>query len=156
MIDVPSLANNFHDEHCRLLARSFESLLRAPLIGVESDDVDLSQKLWNCDAVVLSHGTEEDPIFNYGNQLAQKLFEVTWSELTEMPSRLSAELPNREERARLLAEVSSKGYIQDYSGVRISKSGRRFLVSNATVWNLLDHDGNFAGQAATFTDYKFL
>jgi hypothetical protein len=41
-------------------------------------------------------------------------------------------------------------------GVRVSRTGRRFLVSNATVWNLTDELGRAAGQAATFSTWKNL
>lgn len=59
-----------------------------------------------------------------------------------MPSRLTAEAPNRAERARLLAEVTARGFIEDYSGRRISHTGQRFLIERATVWNLTDAEGN--------------
>jgi hypothetical protein len=76
--------------------------------------------------------------------------------LTRTPSRLTAEAPNREERARLLEVVTKRGFIDDYSGVRISKSGRRFKISRATVWNLVSENGEPHGQAATFSDWKFI
>lgn len=81
---------------------------------------------------------------------------MSWDELTRTPSRLTAEAPNREERARLLAAVTQNGFIDDYSGVRISKTGRRFKISRATVWNLLDANQNYFGQAAMFSEWKFL
>ena len=58
-----------------------------------------------------------------------------------MPSRLTAEAPDRAERARLLAEVTARGFIDDYSGVRISHTGPRFQIQRATVWNLTDDQG---------------
>ncbi len=106
--------------------------------------------------VLVSHGTEADPILNYGNAAALALWEMSWEELTRTPSRLTAEAPNREERARLLAAVAECGFIDDYSGVRISKTGRRFRIAQATVWNLLDERGQDAGQAATFSRWEFL
>jgi len=45
--------------------------------------------------------------------------------------------------------VARQGYIDDYSGVRIAKSGRRFLIERATVWNLGEVE--YQGQAATFS-----
>jgi hypothetical protein len=81
---------------------------------------------------------------------------MSWAELTRTPSRLTAEAPNREERARLLAAVTARGFIDDYSGIRISKTGRRFRIAQATVWNLLDEGGQHCGQAATFSSWEFL
>ena len=93
---------------------------------------------------------------NYGNQAAQTLWEMSWEDLTRTPSRFTAEAPNREERARLLAEVTRRGYIDNYSGVRIAKSGRRFRIAHATVRNLLDAAGAPCGQAAMFGQWEFL
>jgi predicted DNA-binding protein (UPF0251 family) len=56
----------------------------------------------------------------------------------------------------LLAAVAQRGFIDDYSGVRISKSGRRFHIARATVWNLLTEDGRPCGQAAMFDRWEFL
>ena len=93
---------------------------------------------------------------NYGNRAALALWEMSWDEFTRTPSRLTAEAPNREERARLLAAVTARGFIDDYSGVRISKTGRRFKISQATVWNLVAADGTPCGQAAMFAQWEFL
>jgi hypothetical protein len=76
--------------------------------------------------------------------------------LTRTPSRLTAEAPDREERARLLEIVTRRGFIDDYSGIRVSKTGRRFRISRATVWNLLTEDGRPCGQAARFDKWEFL
>ena len=63
---------------------------------------------------------------------------------------------SREERARLLAAVTERGFIDDYSGVRISKTGRRFKISRAMVWNLLTEEGKLCGQAAMFRHWELL
>ena len=70
--------------------------------------------------------------------------------LTEVFKRLTAEAPDRAERARLLATVTAHGFIDDYAGVRISRNGKRFQIARATVWNLRADDGRPCGQAATF------
>jgi hypothetical protein len=70
--------------------------------------------------------------------------------LVRTPSRLTAEPVHRDERARLLERTSREGFVDDYSGVRISKTGRRFMIEKAIVWNLDDESGQALGQAATF------
>ena len=35
-------------------------------------------------------------------------------------------------------------FIDDYTGVRISASGRRFRIDKAVVWNLVDQEGSIA------------
>jgi len=116
-------------------------------------DDDLATALWLAPAAILAHGTEPDPVFFYGNRLALELFEMDFAAFTRLPSRFSAESLLREERARLLERVARDGFIDDYSGVRIAASGRRFRIERATVWNLVDAGGLRHGQAAMFRDW---
>jgi len=106
--------------------------------------------------VLVSHGTEEDPVLNYGNRMALELWEMTWEQLTRTPSRVTAESVNQAERERMLARVAARGFIDEYRGVRISNTGRRFLVEDAIVWNVVDAKNKKRGQAATFSRWSFL
>ena len=114
----------------------------------------LTEALDRVDFALLSHGTEADPIFNYGNRFVLELFEMGWDQFTQTPSRLSAEPVHRDERAHLLERVTRDGYIDDYIGIRISATGRRFRIRDAVVWNLYDEAGNLHGQAAAFRDIQ--
>jgi hypothetical protein len=140
----------------QLIARSLQHWTNRDLLPEKFSPAEFAEKVFNAPFVLVSHGTEADPVLNYGNATALKLWEMSWDELTRTPSRLTAESPNREERARLLAAVTQHGFIDDYSGIRISKNGRRFRIAQATVWNLLDERGNNAGQAAMFSHWEFL
>jgi PAS domain-containing protein len=104
--------------------------------------------------VVLAHNTDADPRFVYANRAAQTCFEYAWDEFVTLPSRLSAEAPDRTERQRLLDEVARNGFVADYSGIRVAKSGRRFRIENGVVWQLIDEAGNLRGQAATFSTWQ--
>jgi hypothetical protein len=84
------------------------------------------------------------------------LWEMPIETLLKTPSRLTAEPVHRDERARLLERTSRDGYVDDYRGIRISSTGRRFEIDRATVWNLVDATGQRVGQAATFSDWRFL
>ncbi|WP_374063728.1 MEKHLA domain-containing protein [Cupriavidus sp. DF5525] len=53
----------------------------------------------------------------------------------------------REERQQFLARVQRLGYEAGYKGVRITKSGQRFMIEEATLWQLLNADGKQHGQA---------
>jgi hypothetical protein len=139
-----------------LVARSLKHWTGRDLLPGDFTLDELANKVFHASFVLVSHGTQADPVLNYGNQTALTLWEMSWDELTRTPSRLTAEALNREERARLLAAVTSHGFIDDYSGIRISKSGRRFRIDQATVWNLLDETGKYAGQAAMFRQWEFL
>src|SRR5580700_7500578 len=142
--------------HTACLARSLRHWTGRELLPGISRPAELAQIFFEAPFVVVSHGTEADPVLNYGNTSALALWEMSWAELTRTPSRLTAEAPNREDRARLLAAVTKRGFIDDYSGVRISKSGRRFRIAQATVWNLFDERKNYAGQAAMFSRWEFV
>jgi hypothetical protein len=113
----------------------------------------LAEAVWLSPAVIVAHGTEPDPVLCYGNRTALDLWEMPWERFTATPSRFTAEPPSRDERARFLAAVAERGFIDDYSGIRISSTGRRFRIHRATVWNVLDESGAPAGQAATFTEW---
>ena len=142
--------------HTQVLARSFRKWTGRDLLPGLFNPAGLARYVFEAPFVVVSHGTEADPVLNYGDAAALALWEMSWEELTRTPSRLTAEAPNREERARLLEAVTRCGFIDDYSGVRISKSGRRFRISRATVWNLLTEKNEPCGQAAMFGEWEFL
>lgn len=130
-----------------LIAASHRRLTGRPLVPPARDPV---QALWAAPRAIIAHGIEPDPIFFFGNRFALDRFEMTLEAFTEMPSRLSAEPVLREERQALLDRVTRDGFIDDYSGIRISATGRRFRIERATVWNLIDEDGAIHGQAAAF------
>lgn len=120
------------------------------------DAAAVAAALQHSPLVVVSHGLEADPVLNYGNAAALALWEMPWDMFTRTPSRLTAEAPERGERERLLAAVSSQGFVDDYAGVRVSGTGRRFMIEQATVWNLLDERGARCGQAAAFAVWRYL
>ena len=148
--------SEFVVSHTACLLRSLKHFAGRELVSGASDARDLAQNIFEASFIIVSHGTEVDPVLNYGNRTALTLWEMTWEELTRTPSRFTAEAPNREERARLLALVTARGFIDDYSGVRISKTGRRFRIHRATVWNLVTEAGQPCGQAAMFDQWEFV
>ena len=140
----------------QLLLHSFHRWTGRELLVRQGTAVDQSSVLFAAPTVVVSHGTESDPILNYGNQAALDLWEMTWEQLTCTPSRQTAEPANRDERARMLRIAEEQGYFDGYRGVRISATGRRFLVEDAIVWNVVDERGTYIGQAATFSRWTRL
>ena len=147
--------SDFLIEHTRLLLAAYERLLGEPLIGAGSA-LERATALYEAPFVVVSHDTAPDPVFNYANLAAQRLFELGWEAFTALPSRLSAGPVHREERSRLLERVSRLGYIDDYAGVRVTGSGRPFRIESAVVWNVADDCGVYIGQAATFASWHFV
>jgi len=154
--DKPSEQNFYLQEHVSRLLASFTHWTEKRLIESDAPKKEQARSLFYAPFVLLSHNTAPDPILNYANREGLSLFELTWEELVKLPSRKTAEPSEQEERERLLARVSRQGYIDDYRGIRVAKSGRRFMIDQAAVWNLLDDNGAFYGQAAMFRHWKFL
>ncbi|WP_036479465.1 MEKHLA domain-containing protein [Myxosarcina sp. GI1] len=140
----------------QILVNSFRRTVGKELISATNNPEILAKNLFFAPFVLVSHGTQKDPVLNYGNKLALKLWEMPWETFTQTPSRLTAERENRETRKMMLERVTQQGYIDDYKGIRISSKGTRFLIKKAIVWNLQDKTGELCGQAATFSKWSVL
>lgn len=57
-------------------------------------------------------------------------------------------------RSNSTETVAAQGYIDNYQGVRISSTGKRFMIKQCIVWEVFDSDGVRRGQAATFDDIE--
>ena len=143
------------EEPTRLILASYRRHFGRDLVAIEDLAHDV-ETLFEAPRIVLSAlgPFGSDHIFNYANRAALRLFEYEWDELIGQPSSASAEPVHRDERRRLLDEVGKHGFIENYAGIRISKNGRRFRIKQATVFNLLDENDHYVGQAATFSDWE--
>jgi len=148
----PAPENGWLAGHVADLLESYRGLTGRDLIEPCDDPVEIARRVFEAPFFVASHEGSTDPVLTYGNRCALELFEMEWEEFVKTPSRFTAEEPHREERQRLLAAVSEKGFIYDYSGVRISAKGRRFRIWNAMIWNV----AGTGGQAAMFPEWEFL
>ena len=139
----------------RLILANYRRLLGRNLAGI-ADGPEAASQLFNAPCAVLSAlgPPGSDHAFNYANHTALELFEYSWDELIGKPSSASAEPVHRDERRKLLDEVGRRGFIENYSGIRIGKNGRRFRIEKATVFNLTDDAGHYLGQAATFSRWE--
>ena len=133
-----------------------ELLAGEPGFTTAAGPLGISQLVFDLPFVVVSHGGGDDPIFNYGNRCAQTLWELDWDAFTRLPSRQSAEPGHVAERQGWLDRAARDGYVTGCHGVRISSSGRRFRISNVTIWNLVDDADRPVGQAATYRTWEFL
>ncbi|GAA4839540.1 MEKHLA domain-containing protein [Paenibacillus vulneris] len=152
-IQRPTRGIGAGEEHASLILNSYRQLLGKDLIET-NDSRSLAEQLFDSPTVILSHGTEADPVLNFGNRAALTLWEMDWETFTRTPSRYTAEAMERSERDRFLQAVAEKGYIDNYTGIRISSTGRRFYIKEAVVWNLRDASGRYAGQAAAFKQFE--
>jgi hypothetical protein len=141
-------------EWSRLLLDSYRHWIGNDLIERTADVKEQARTLFGASVVVVSHGVGPDPILNYGNQTALDLWELSWEQFIRTPSRLTAEAEGRAEREKMLKYAKLNGYFDGYRGVRISSTGRRFLVERALIWNVIDSAGHPIGQAATFSQWS--
>lgn len=153
----PGPQNDYHVAHVERLLTSFRRLLGRDLIDPTLSSGERARQLFEAPFAVVSHNAPsvpgDEPIFNYGNRIALELFAMSWERFIQLPSRLSAEPLHQAERARLFERVRSYGYIDDYRGIRIASTGRRFKIENAIVWILYDQEGQRYGEAAMFAEW---
>jgi hypothetical protein len=130
----------FLRRHSHLLMTSYQHWTGKSLLSDNrlADTEDAVQALMNEPFAIASHQAGDDPMFNYANHQALALFKMLSEDMLGLPSRYSAEPMLREARAEFLYQVSVHGFIANYSGVRIAKDGSRFLIEQATVWNVVD------------------
>lgn len=155
MTDILQDHRAFIVPHTRMLLQSYRHWLKKDLIPVVEDDLQNARNLFHSPVVVVSAGTDLDQILNYGNKTALQLWKMEWDVLCRTPSRQTAEPVHQETRAAFLNEVRTHGFIEHYEGIRISSQGERFRIQKATVWNLLDDQGQHAGQAAAFSTWSY-
>jgi hypothetical protein len=142
---VVSLAQDV--EFFELLSGSYARVVGKKLVGSGQDAGWLYHE---APFALVAHNTEADPRFIYANRAAQKCFEYSWEEFTQLRSRFSAAPADRSERQRLLEGVERDGYVSGYRGIRIARSGRQFWIEDGVVWQLVDAQGRLHGQAAVF------
>lgn len=150
-----AIDRRFDQTFADLLLGSYARLLGRPLLDAAAGEQPTAAWLYRAPFCLLAHDGAADPIFIYANAAAQRCFGYGWDAFLTLPSRLSAETPARDERQRALDAVARDGFITNYSGIRIAKSGRRFRIENAVVWTLRDDDSAL-GQAAMIRSWRDL
>lgn len=141
-----------------LLDSHRQAFSRSLLAGCDErlSDRQAAQELFTASRVVLAHDGSPDPRLIYANRSALMLWRCDWCTLVGLPSRLTAEPERRGDRRRMLEQALDLGAIEGYTGVRIDRQGRRFLIQRARLWTLTDRNGRPCGQAATFSDWFWL
>jgi len=138
------------DAHARRLIASYSLWTGRRLIEYDPSAGDVARTLFHAEFAVVSHGTEPDPIFNFANRVALDLFEMSWEEFTRLPARMSADEAERKERSALMEKVARDGFVTGYQGIRVSATGRRFMIADTTIWEVIDKTGHGFGRAARF------
>lgn len=142
--------------HSQRLLHSYQYWIGQSLLDLNASPEDVAQGLFEAPFVVVSHSMERDPIFNYANRKALELWELSWNDFIQMPSRQSVDKIMREDREHLLVEAVTKGFTRNYMGIRISSSGKRFWIKDTVLWNVLDENKQRCGQAASFSNWQYV
>jgi len=156
--------------HALTLIDSYKRVTTRTLLAAGAGDGTIGAApgaLFNAPRVVVSHNTAEDPVFNYGNAAALALWGLSWTQFTALPSRKSAaDDPSvQADRSAALQAALASGFCDGYTGVRVTSTGRRFRIEDATLWQVrlpsgdgleMEDQGKCIGQAATFTDITWL
>lgn len=142
-------------KHSVLLRESYERVCGKPF-PIDPTERPLTEALYDSSFIIVSHGIEKDPIFNYANRSAQVLWGMDWETFTLLPSRLSAKEDKVETREAALKEAFTKGYIDHYEGIRVDATGKEFYIQHVTLWNVIDENGKQHGQAAMFDQWEYI
>jgi len=153
---IVSFAMMNKPEHVKLLLDSYKKFVKKELINRSGNIKTDFERIEKADFIVVSHNGANDPILNYGNYAALKTWELGWDDFTKTPSRKTAELDLREKRQEMLAIAHENGFFDNYEGIRVSATGKRFMIKNAVIWNVVNEGGDKIGQAATFNDFEFI
>ena len=100
-------------EHIKNVLNSFEKLTGKTIINRTTPEADFLE-IESAEFVLVSHNGAEDPILNYGNQFALKLWEMSWNDFIKTPSRKTAEPDLRVKRGEMLSIVSKQGYYENF------------------------------------------
>jgi hypothetical protein len=142
MIDARSVARaqEILDSHRRLLGRD--------LIERSGDAADDARRLFDLPLAVLAHDTSPQPLLDWANLAALAAFDATPESLLGRPSADTAPADAAADRRVLFDVLARQGFVTGYSGVRISLTGRRFVIDDVTVLEVTDATGRPAGHAA--------
>lgn len=99
---------------------------------------------------VLSHGTQPDPIFNYGNKASLELFGYKIEELCRTASRLSTVPELMNDRDTLIQDIETRGYGYIADAVRVKYDGELFVIDSILVWTVFDEADKRIGLAAVY------
>jgi hypothetical protein len=146
---APSPANSYQTAFVAGLVASFARATGGNLMAEAGlDPARLGQSAWEGRFALLTH--DLSAILNYANRFTLDLWEMDWETMRRTPSRLTAPEEDRAERGHLMAAVARDGFVRNYTGRRVSRSGKLFLIQRATVWTMTDENGAAFGTGAFF------
>ena len=157
VLSRPGPENDWHRNHVTRLADAFARVTGRDLVReMELDPARLGQGAWEGGFALLSHRGDAHATLNYANRFALDLWELDWTNLVSTPSAATAPDDDIAERSAMMAALANHGFVSGYAGRRISAKGKLFRIENATIWRLIDAQGESFGVAATFPTFTRL
>ena len=103
--------------------------------GSRSKEAIFNNLCLNNRYVLISHGTEDDPIYNFSNIAGLEAFHRTWEEVRKIPSRESVVLQSSDEKIRisLMKNVTANGFVEGATGIRVRGDGQFIRLVDAVV-----------------------
>ena len=141
MKTAPSILRTaFYRDHAHLLCSSYRHWTGERLLNAGDPSEDLAGQLYAAPFGIVSHGTEADPIFNFGNAVALELFEMSWEAFTRyrranQPSRSAVRNGRRCSHAfpARASSMTTAGFASRPAGGVLSSSERASGISS-TRW----------------------
>ncbi len=127
---------------------SFRRHIGHDLIDRSGDPSEDARRLFELPQAVLAHDASAQPRLDWVNAAAAAAFDATPETLIGRPSSATAPPDATADRRQLFEILARRGFVTGYSGVRISLTGRRFIIEDVTVFALVDEAGRPAGHAA--------
>lgn len=131
--------------HLEIIQNSYTQLTRK-VLPLNSNN-NLINAFDQCSLPIASHDNSSEPLFNYANRAALNLFKMTSKEMIGLPSRASALKVDQDERSFILEQVMKYGFVEHYHGKRVASDKSIVHIQDATIWNLLDREKKYYGQA---------
>lgn len=119
---------------------------------------DIAYGLFFAPFAITAQDLQADPVIQYANQAALDAWDTDWQSFIGMPSRLSA-APDplvQDARADALRQANEQGWAMNYSGKRVSQTGKRFEILNTVLWRVTDLQGRSYGQAARIGAWRYI
>ena len=133
-----------------LVATSYRRLTGRNLAGSTGDETPeaVAAALAAASVPVLAHGLEPEPILHYVNPACARRFATTPDALLGLPSSATTLPDDRPQRTAAFEMVRRRGWVDDYSGIRVDRNSRRFEIVQGTIWEVRDDAGVRVGDAA--------
>jgi hypothetical protein len=127
---------------------SYRRLLGHDLIERSGAAAEDARRLFDLPLAVLAHDASPAPLLDWANLAAARAFDATPEALLGRPSAATAPADAVADRRTLFDVLARQGFVTGYSGVRVSLTGRRFVIDDVAVFEVTDAAGHPAGHAA--------